>query len=645
VRTETAIAWLAVLAAGCDPCAAERVLCPVVADTYVYATPWNSSRPEDSEAFDNHGGEAQVVIKGREYFSLLQFELAAARGMTVEKATLRVYRNPNPRPLSTMGISTISGAGAWAEGAQRGGPAESGSANYFFARTPDLPWAYAGSDLTAVTFGAGGSLYAYVQPRDAGEGWWEIDVPPALVHALLSGDQFGWMLSDEKGQVNARHSLSSREQSQRPPVLMLEGERVDQAAPGAARPLREYGDIVESSPEDARLLGRATLRPGSAVLRFGGAGDDSGGGIAAHYDLRYSRAAIDEAGFAAATPVPRWMLDPLAPKPHPLATSNQLRDEVTAVVEDLDPDGVYFFAARALDEAGNTGPVSALGRYRAYARSWPSLPAVARGIPSARPGSRRRAESAARVWAVPELLKIHPVTGELLEQDDFPDHRTVNAVWDAGSASVRLTGARNEFIGFQLAIESAEPLSAVEVRVSEPLFTGASLPAVFRDSGAVQIYREWFVSDDENWYADALVPVDGPLDLPARDNPVRGQAVLPLFVDIYIPHDAEPGVHTGRLRVLDREITVNVEVLPLTLPRRAELHGLAERLRRSERRLSESAPRHAGVSRPGARLPPGGAPPSRQPGYSGLLALRQRRARLLAAAHRRGRRNARGALG
>ena len=35
-------------------------------------------------------------------------------------------------------------------------------------------------DYFSVTFGAGGSLYAYLQPRDAGEGWWEIDIPPAL---------------------------------------------------------------------------------------------------------------------------------------------------------------------------------------------------------------------------------------------------------------------------------------------------------------------------------------------------------------------------------------------------------------------------------------------------------------------------------
>jgi hypothetical protein len=43
-----AVALLGVRAA-----AAERVTCPVRADAQVYATPWNSGTPEDSEALDN----------------------------------------------------------------------------------------------------------------------------------------------------------------------------------------------------------------------------------------------------------------------------------------------------------------------------------------------------------------------------------------------------------------------------------------------------------------------------------------------------------------------------------------------------------------------------------------------------------------
>lgn len=558
--------------AALGPAAAERVVCPVAADTYVYATPFASERPDDSEAYDNHGGESQVVLKGREYFALLRFDLSAIQGMTVEKATLRIRVRssspyPSPLPLFVVGISTISGNGEWGEGAQSGGRARDDAANYFFARTATQPWAYAGSELSDVVFGLGGSLYAYLSARATEDNWQEIDVPPHLVHALTSGDQFGWLLSDEKGQTQARYSLDGRIQSGRAPSLIVEGSRVDQTAPGLVRPIP-----VETSPQQAAALGRARLRPGSVILRFGGAGDDVGEGVASRYELRYGREAIGESDFSAAKPVPRWQLDPLAPKGHPLDSANALRDEVMAVVEDLEPGELYYFASRAWDEAGNAGPVSPLGEYVAHAVSYPELPEVS--VKPSQPA--RHAGTGIRVWAVPELVKIHPRTGDLLEQD-YPGHREANPVWDGESGTVRLAGARNEFVGFQLGLESAEPVEGLQVTVVEPLFAGLSFPAV--PGSAVQLYREWFVPDDQNtspdrgWYADALLPLSGPLTLPARDNPVPGQTVQPLFADVYIPNDAAPGVHTGKLLVsgpdgFRREIVLEVEVFPFRLPDR-----------------------------------------------------------------------------
>ncbi|MCX6637695.1 MAG: hypothetical protein NT090_21790, partial [Acidobacteria bacterium] len=245
------------------------------------------------------------------------------------------------------------------------------------------------------------------------------------------------------------------------------------------------------------------------------------------------------------------------------------RDEVTAVVEDLDPGRAYYFAARASDEAGNAGPVSPLGRYAAYARQFPSLPKEA--IQAASPAAAPKPP----VWAAPELWKIDPRTGNALEAAEGSDYRLRNAVWNAATATVRLQGARNEFVAFQLAVEGQD-LAGVEVRVAKPLFVSSKLPAVFQPGGAIQLYREWFVPDDKqtaeprSWYPDALVPLAASFDIPARDNAVPGQTVQPVFVDIYIPHDAAPGSHSGRLLVagrgLRREIALEVEVLPLTLP-------------------------------------------------------------------------------
>src|SRR5439155_15864953 len=108
-------------------------------------------------------------------FALLQFDFSAVKGKILRKATLRMYRKPVPVPLLMVGLSTISGATLWSED----------GATYL--ANGAQPWSYPGSDITDVTFSLGGSLYDYVKPRDAGDGWWEIDVPAPLVTALATG--------------------------------------------------------------------------------------------------------------------------------------------------------------------------------------------------------------------------------------------------------------------------------------------------------------------------------------------------------------------------------------------------------------------------------------------------------------------------
>jgi hypothetical protein len=518
----------ALMLAGASAPAAERVTCPATADNWVESPPWEPHARESR----NHGSDPELTVNSRNSFAMLAFDTAAARGMRVAKAVLRVHRKPDPTPLTMVGISTISGSGPWVEA----------EANYFFARK-DQPWAYAGSDLADVTFGLGGSLYAYVKARDAGNDWYEIDIPPQIATALVLGDQYGLMLTDEKGQTRTRHILASRE-SGNPPVLTIEGDRT----PAAAARVRTM------TPPTAQALGRTSLRPGSLILRFGGA-------QAAHYDLRCSAAPINARSFDAASAVERWMLDPLAPKPSPLAVSNEIHDEVTAVVEQLQPGKPYYFAARGVSSTGEPGPVSAIGRFRAFERAWPSLP----GAPAAAGNAPTGASGPVKVWSFSELHKVNPQTGQLLEK---------GPIW---TGDVKLTGAANEFVAFQVAVESETPTREIAVTVDQPLFAESKLPPVFQKTGAVQLYREWMVPDDKDtsaarpWYPDPLIPLSGTFDLPAADNGVPHQRVQPVFVDIYIPHGAAPGVHHGSIGVraggrLVRTIGVDVEVLPFTLP-------------------------------------------------------------------------------
>ena len=478
---------------------AERLELPAIADTTVTFADL-ASKPEPPR-----GSDRDLVLQGRLSFALLQFDTAKLKGLTVTKAVLRVNAAPSAVPLHTVGISTVSGNSPWKE-----------SEAVFFRPSPKSWWSYAGSDLVDVTFAQGGSLYAYPRVRSAGDGWFEADVPPAMVHALATGDQFGIMLTDEKGQTRTRHALSSREGSHGP-VLVIEAEKQNPPAPGAVRGRRSGNMLVFE-------------------------------GVQARLDVRYGPAPIVD--FESAQAYPRWRIDPLAPKPHPLATSNSLSPTVKVKLDDLKP-GAYHFAARTLNEAGVAGPVMKLGPVRIDAP-------VTRTLPSAPP--RKAAASRGPVWAVADTLKIKP-SGEVLEPN--------TVVW---RGSVELSGARKEFIALQLAVEGAR--QGVTVEVSKPLFTSNRLPAVLQKTGAVQLYREWFIADDKDpntFHPDPLIPLSKPFDIPSKDNPVPGQTVQPVFVDIYIPEDAKPGLHTGELRVrsqdgMDERVELAITVLPFTLP-------------------------------------------------------------------------------
>src|SRR5208337_3317635 len=128
------IALIASLSIG----AAKTVRCPVTADNWV-------SVPENrqAEGVDNHGTDTQLQVRGHDSFALFQFDVSGLKGRKIDKAVLRIHReNADPVPLHTVGVSTISGTAAWAEGARNKGPAAPGESNYFFARVGQQPWSY-----------------------------------------------------------------------------------------------------------------------------------------------------------------------------------------------------------------------------------------------------------------------------------------------------------------------------------------------------------------------------------------------------------------------------------------------------------------------------------------------------------------------
>ncbi len=102
-----------------------------------------------------------------------------------------------------------------------------------------------------------------------------------------------------------------------------------------------------ASAASLALVGPAGAAATSSVtLTWTAPGDDGTDGVASRYDVRYSLAPITTANFDQATAV--------AGVPVPSAAGTRQQVSVTG----LEPNRLYYFAIKAVDEAGNWSPMS-----------------------------------------------------------------------------------------------------------------------------------------------------------------------------------------------------------------------------------------------------------------------------------------------
>jgi hypothetical protein len=178
------------------------------------------------------------------------------------------------------------------------------------------------------------------------------------------------------------------------------------------------------------------------------------------------------------------------------------------------------------------------------------------------------------VWAVGENVKVSPGAA--------PQER--NSVWDAGERRVRVYGAGQEYVGFQVVVRAgSEPLRDVEVRVS-PL---RSADGKEIGAGNIDLFRQHYlkVTVPSRHDNDTLVPEGGAGEYPVQMVPLRGAnarmavpagRTQPVWVDVYVPENQPAGDYRGRAEVLAGGKTVaDLEVLltvwPFSLPRETHL--------------------------------------------------------------------------
>jgi hypothetical protein len=220
----------------------------------------------ESEEHLSNGLRSNHRLKGIENLALLNFDVAPLKGRIVQEA--RLYFFPmNVQALKTLGLSSVGAP--WKEGSSHGDAAKVGEPTFRKAAHGERDWAHPGSDFHAVSFGRGGSIWYSRDLRTEPDGRISVDLPPALLHALLEGNSFGIAVSDDKQQTGANNSVYSREQSGKAPHI-----RILRSMPGTPPPSGARKTVVPPAPPaadgSADLLKAFEARPAPAPASVDG---------------------------------------------------------------------------------------------------------------------------------------------------------------------------------------------------------------------------------------------------------------------------------------------------------------------------------------------------------------------------------------
>ena len=218
--------------------------------------------------------------------------------------------------------------------------------------------------------------------------------------------------------------------------------------------------------------------------------------------------------------------------PHNLTTAIYLRD-LPASIESDRPHEIQFVTLNRLGKRSKAAGI----RTRVFENAPIDKPSVSL-LPA-------KAPAIANLGVVPLSDKYDQLGKAVGNLPD--DYRTHNAVYDG--RVVHLTAAAGEVVGFQILLRGKEQVS-VKAKLED---------AKFR----VDLYHALYVPANGRNIPDPLVPMPERVALSSDTD-------QDTVVDIFIPFEAQPGLHNGSINVSDgRAIPIELQVLPFALPKLA----------------------------------------------------------------------------
>lgn len=503
----------------------------------------------------NCGGLRELQLQGNNAWALFRFDFAPVRDVRILRATLRVHRRQFH--LVRASVSTVASTVDWAEGTATEPEQQVGAACFrdaAFAPHPSqvLPWARPGSTIAHVTFGYGGSRWAYASIRyERDLEWFSFEIPADLVQAMADGTQSSSLvLTDDFNRSEAFCSIDSRE-TLFPPTLLVEvGPAAREASEALFYALVErdkYGfewlkfDAPEAFAFDVTLSDRA----------LNGSNDPGAPG--------------QPLDAARTSRIPLYGLPSPGQKIHQVLLSRERRE-------------MHRYAAVRVRAAG--------GEWSPYATA--ELPPPVRANPE---------------LTLPRLPRFDLPAGQdrcftmdagpSLSEDGRWIRNAAKTWWDPLKGPIALQAAWNEFASFQVVLAGGPAEYAVTL-------TDWKSPAAAEPAPQVSLFREHYVRSrlgEGKFCPDPLAPIEKgarlKLDLSAAARPAasasapsgggedeilpspvsgsqpapsstapkpRARHVQPIWVDVYVP----PGVARGLWRC--RLIALRDGVAELDIP-------------------------------------------------------------------------------
>ncbi|MEM7541493.1 MAG: hypothetical protein AAF384_07875 [Pseudomonadota bacterium] len=454
----------------------------------------------------NFGGDQRVRIKGIEHFWLGKVDARALRGYAVERADLFFTRAGTP--LGTFVDASVSVD--WQEG-----PAaiENGDRGVSFLspRGDARAWSAAAGDFLSVTFGEGGSIRAPRSKRTvpAGLGRYRLTLNADVVQAQIL-DSFGIAIADAQGQVLGNKDVWAREVfiPWFRPVLVVHA-RPEQSAPPSAPSF-----TTSSDPLDSNRIWIEVVAPR----------DDGADGRAFGYAITVG----DD------FQVPRWQL----PRP---GAAGEIQRFPISVPQSWVGEQISI-SLRAYDRVGHRSP--AVVQRIGLAEPHPGFEVDWLGVIA------RRAFVAGDSFVVSASPIKHSPTIEFaapgLPQD--------------GANKLRFQVARNELRCFEVLLSGTAESS---LRVDPIERDGIAI-----DWSNFHIAKTWYVQDGANWVGANLLPLSNGslITIPDPENGVVDQKSQSVWIEFFVPHDAEPGAYSARLHIGTHVVDIAIDILPLTLP-------------------------------------------------------------------------------